>query len=169
VDSYQNSSNVILITNTFDVINYNKQNPLSPMRILPEEERFMRVYEGFHTTQDYFLMPSLMRAIEQLKQNGIIDRIMAKYYDKSYIYPPPPEGEPEVLTLGQTAFAFKLLAICVSFSFAVFVVEVDYKKIWKWMRKVHSASELVCFGFCLFALFVLVFTILFILQHFRLT
>jgi len=117
--------NKILIADSHEIADYNLKHPDKPLKML--DERIMMFNDLFlvgkyHNEFD-FLNSLLKKAALRLRENGLLDQIIAKYVDSKKLRPPPEESEPVVLTLDHVGVAFKLCGGFFALGLVVFMIE----------------------------------------------
>jgi len=98
----------ILIADAYEIAEYNSKNPNQPLRIL--DERIIKINDWIvaASATNAFLFPIYQKAAMRLRENGLLDRVIAKWFDSKKIRPPSLESDPKVLTFDNVGVAFKI-------------------------------------------------------------
>jgi len=122
------SGNKILVADTHEIADYNKKHPNQPLMIL--DERIIK-YSDWMVTEgvfNKFLFPLYSEMSMKLRENGLLDRIIAKHFDPRDVRPPPLESDPVVLDFDRVGVAFKISGAFLSLAFIIFMKEITFKK-----------------------------------------
>jgi len=140
------NNNSVLVADSFQIAEYNKQHPEDPLNIL--DEVIIGSF-GFLTDERIhsYMMTALYKAGMRLRENGMLDRIIDKWIDLRNIRPAPLPSEPKVLTLTAIEVAFKIYGysnvICsIAFVMEFFRKIYEFFKDWKQIQKNPSAKKL---------------------------
>jgi len=102
--------NKVLVADNHEIADYNEKHPNQPLTII--DERIIKINEWiageYGSKANEFLMPLYNKLTMKLRENGLLDRITAKWFDVSKVRPPPLENEPVVLTWDHVGVAFKI-------------------------------------------------------------
>jgi len=121
--------NKILVADLHEIANYNDKHPNQPLKIL--EERIMRINEWFSVKghSNNFMIPLYSKMTLRLRENGLLDRIIAKWFDLQSVRPPPLESDPVVLTFDHVGFTFYISGAFLIVATIVFVLEIMFEKL----------------------------------------
>jgi len=129
---YHNSKDWIarvLENPTHEIADYNEKHPNKPIKIL--DERIIKLSDwitGNEKPHEY-LNPLYNKIGTRLRENGLLDRIIEKWFDAKQVRPPPLDSEPQVLTFDHVGVAFKISAGFLILALVMFLLEVCYAKI----------------------------------------
>jgi len=114
----------ILIADQFQISEYNEQHPNDTLNIL--DEVIFGYYDSLlPVTIDQ--SPDLViyeAVLILLRENGLIDRTLNKYFDLKNLKPEPEPEDPKVLTLSHLGFGFKIHCFFLLLALITFVAEV---------------------------------------------
>jgi len=116
--------NKILVADLHEIADYNDKHPNQPLTII--NDRIIKISEwivGERGQSNEFLMPLYMKLNMRLRENGLLDRITAKWFDVSKVRPPPLESDPVVLTWDHVGVAFKICGAFLLLAAIVFMTE----------------------------------------------
>jgi len=129
------SNNYILIADTHEIADYNKDNPNQPLKIL--DERIISKNDWIKTeAESNFLIPLYTDMNMKLRENGLLDNIIAKHFDPRDVRPPPLESDPVVLTLDHVGVTFKICGAFLMLAFIIFMKEITFKKLKQMLLRV---------------------------------
>jgi len=115
--------NKILVADNHEIADYNDQHPNQPLTII--NERIIKINEwiaGKENANEY-LMPLYNKLSMRLRENGLLDRVTAKWFDVSKVRPPPLDSEPVVLTWDHVGVTFKICGTFLLLAAIVFMAE----------------------------------------------
>jgi len=140
------NSESVLIADSFQIADYNEQHPEDPLKIL--DEVIIGFYDSLH--YDKFSLPVMNyfgKSVMGLRENGMLDRIIAKWIDLKNVRPPPPEPEePKVLTLSSIGVGFKIYAASILICLLAFALEIFRNQLTLFIRAqlLKIVIELLC-------------------------
>jgi len=113
----------ILIADAYEIADYNGKNPNQTLKIL--DERIIKVYDWIisNDASNAFLFPLYDKAALKLRENGLLDRLISKWFDSKKVRPQPIESEPIVLTFENVGIAFKIGGGLLVLAAFIFVLE----------------------------------------------
>jgi len=119
----------VLVADTHEIADYNNKHPNAPLKII--EERIIKVSEWLTGTEraNEFLIPLYQKAELRLRENGLLDRIIAKWFNVQDVRPPPLESDPVVLTFDHVGVAFKICAGFIVLSLLTLIIEFIVSKL----------------------------------------
>jgi len=140
--AYLNAPNneSVLVADSFQIAEYNKQHPENPLKILDEV-----IIGSYGLLSNHFMHSYMLDAFQntgmRLRENGILDKIINKWIDLRNVRPAPPESEPKVLTLTAIGVAFKIYGFFIALCVIVFANEF-FKKFHNFAkdRMQHAAA-----------------------------
>jgi len=118
----------VLVADTHEIAAYNEKHPDRPLKIL--DERIIKFNEFIGMDLEY-LIPIYIKSAGRLRENGLLDRAIEKWFDAKQVRPPPLESEPQVLTFDHVGVAFKISAGFLILALVMFLLEVCYAKMKK--------------------------------------
>jgi len=117
--------NKILVADNHEIAKYNDKHPNQPLTII--NERIMKVNDwilgDWPSNPNAFLMPLYNDLSMKLRENGLLDRVTAKWFDVSKVRPPPLENDPIVMTWDQYGVGFKICGAFLLLAAIVFMTE----------------------------------------------
>jgi len=122
----KNRDNVILIADNHEIAAYNDKHPDQPLKIL--DQRILQ-FNDFIGWESQNLVPIYKKAAERLRENGLLEKLNARWIRLENVRPPPIAIEPKVLTFDHVGVAFKLSGGFFVLAFILFVYEVSNVKL----------------------------------------
>jgi len=123
-----NSINSILVADTHEIADYNKKNPNQPLKIL--DVRIITKNDWIRSeSRNEFMIPLYSEMSLKLRENGLLDRIMANYSDPRDVRPPPLESDPVELTFDHVGVAFKICGAFLILASIIFMKEIIFYKL----------------------------------------
>jgi len=122
------SKNKILIADTHEIADYNKDNPNQPLKIL--DERIITKNEWIKSdSRSDFLVQLYSEMNMKLRENGLLDQIVSKYFEPRNIRPPPLKSDPVELTFDHVGVTFKICGAFLMLAFIILMKEITFKKL----------------------------------------
>jgi len=123
-----NRDKVILIADNHEIAAYNDKHPDQLLKIL--DQRILQFNDFICTRMQYkHLVPIYNKAAERLRQNGLLERLNARWIHLENVRPLPIASEPKVLNFDHVGVAFKLSGGFLVLAFIFFVYEVSNVKL----------------------------------------
>lgn len=88
------------------------------------KERMLTNQFVFYFRKNHYLVDEMNAEIEKLLSNGIVNHYRSRYADARFLKPIKQNNERKVLTLQHFSGAFRVLMICFSIAFIVFLFEL---------------------------------------------
>jgi len=120
----------IIVADIHEIADYNKKHPNQPLKIL--DERIIKYNDWIFMTgavNSKFLLPLYSDMSIKLRENGLLDRIIAKHFDPRDVRPPPLESDPVELSLDHVGVTFKICGAFLMLAFIIFMKEITFKKL----------------------------------------
>jgi len=120
--THEDRDKIILIADSHEIADYNDKHPGAPLKILDQRILKFNDFIGVDKEHEY-LIPLYIKAAKRLQENGLLERVIAKWIDLENIRPPEEESDPVVLTFSHVNFIFIICGAFLAFSAFVFVLE----------------------------------------------
>jgi len=123
LSTHRNRDELILIADSHEIADYNERHPNAPLKILDQRIIKVRDFPRGKWREAEFLNPLMKKAALRLSENGLLDRIIAKYVDPTKLRPPPLKSDPVVLTFDHVGVAFKIIGGFLAIAIFTFLLE----------------------------------------------